>query len=151
MRSLGCVVLALASCAHAAPAPPAPAQDARALPSATELAKASACEHRTGELRRAIAQGGAQPADPWQSKLDANAFRMLANLEMAWDAVVPLYVRAAAPFDESQRAQLREAGANIVVNAGSLVSIEAPLSRLACFGELDFVREVAGHERTHPT
>jgi hypothetical protein len=148
MRSLGCLVLA--SCVHAAP-PPAPARDARALPSDAELATAPACERHTGELRRAIAQGDAQARDPWQSKLDANAVRMLADLDMAWDAVVPLYVRAAAPFDESQRAQLREACANIVVNAGALASIEAPLSCLACFGELDFVRQVAGHDRVHPT
>jgi hypothetical protein len=148
MRSLGCLVLV--SCVHAAPSA-APATDVRALPSDAELAKATACERHTVELRRAIARGDAQPREPWQSKLDANAFRMLANLDTPWDAVVPLYVRAVAPFDEAQRAQLRDAGANIVVNAGAVVSIEAPLSHLACFGELDFVRAVGGHDRMHPT
>ncbi|HEY3806509.1 MAG TPA: hypothetical protein VGL61_28085 [Kofleriaceae bacterium] len=151
MRIVGCFVLA--SCVHAAPSAPAPTRDARAVPSDAELARATACERDTGEQRRMIARGDRQLRGTWQSKLDGNAAQLLWNLEMAWDAVVPLYVHGAAPFDDSQLAQLREAGAigsNFMLNAGTFVSIDAPLSRLACLGELEFVQRVAGHERMYP-
>jgi hypothetical protein len=148
MRIAGCVVLA--SCVHAAP-PPARVRADRALPSDVELARATACERQTGEQRRMIALGDAQLGGAWQRKLDGRAVEMLSDLSMAWDAVVPLYLHGSAPFDDAQLARLRDVGANVVVSAGAVLSIEAPLSRLACFGDLEFVVEIAGHERMHPT
>jgi hypothetical protein len=148
VRIVGCLLVA--SCMHAAPPPAAPSSHPRALPSDGELANASACERRTGELRRAIARGESRPAAAWQDKLDYRVTEMLANLGVAWDAVVPLYVSSREPIGDSERARLSEVGASIVVDAGTLVSIDAPLSRLACLSELDFVAHVAAHERMVP-
>jgi hypothetical protein len=150
MRALSYLVVVAASCAHAAQ-PPATAKP-RVLPTDAELETASDCVRRTVELRRRLIRPGTTN-EPWAAKLGAEAISKLADVQLAWDAVVTLYVTFVDPLDEAKRtASLRDAGVvGITSYGGSTADISAPISSLACVADLDFVRRIDGPLPMHQT
>jgi hypothetical protein len=144
MRALSCLVVVAASCAHAAqPRPVAATANPRVLPSDAELETASDCVRRTVELRRRLIRPGTTN-EPWAAKLGAETIFKLADVRLDWDATVILYVLFVDPLDDAKReASLREVGVtNISSYVGRTADISAPLSRLACLADLDFVQRI---------